>query len=766
MRPKTLWRAFKRKKRTRIILSAGLIGLIAGGIELGMPIEDLFVHGRAALRQYDAPQDIVVVAIDDKTLQEMNVSDVSRSTDAELTDKLLEKGARHIFFDRSYAFAEEPAEDIALVKSLERHRGKVSMGAVELSETGGAEDFRVFVPHERFRPYIEVVSLVGYTHPFKLSSSFPFRTDTPIGSVPSLSAALAGVETPSEGRFRPDYAIRASSIPTVSYVDVIRGNYPAGRFAETDVVVAPVASIYNDYHDLVGQGYLPGAYFHVLAAHTLRNQIPLNIGWLPIFLLAMSMIVLALRGGRAPGGQFVSGLVVVIIGLPFLLDFFAIEAHAFPALLASLVAGFRARTLQKVEEAGEVNSASGLPSLHALRSAKQPIAASLIALKVRNYASIVSSFAGSVEADLASELSRRIRIGDPEATVYHEGDTFFWWSERSNPLDLIEHLEGLHGIVQKGVRIEDTEIDLSFNCGIDIDGIEKPGNRVSNALKAVNSAVRDEEIVAIHESSGDDVQFEISLLSSLDSAIDAGDVWVAYQPKLDLATNRILSAEALVRWTHPERGPISPEKFIGIAEDYHRIDRITRFVLNEAVSAAAQFSRHEPEFSISVNVSAQLLRFVGLPEMVRTVLAEHDFPADRLVLEITETDRLDRSAKTVEMMHKLVEMGLRLSIDDFGTGNATIDYLRYLPASEVKIDKVFVQAMDTNEGDLLLVQSIIEMAHSLDRKVVAEGVETDRILDMLKLLDCDQAQGFQISRPIPFALMEGLIGSQSLSSTG
>ena len=207
---------------------------------------------------------------------------------------------------------------------------------------------------------------------------------------------------------------------------------------------------------------------------------------------------------------------------------------------------------------------------------------------------------------------------------------------------------------------------------------------------------------------------------------------------------------ALVRWTHPERGPISPEKFIRIAEEFHRIERITRFVVNEAVKSAVELDRLGHDLTISVNISAQLLRNPGLPGMIGDILAEHGLPSERLILEITETDRLDRSSRTFQMLQRLVKSGLRLSIDDFGTGNATIEYLRYLPASEVKIDKVFVQSMESSKDDLLLVQSIIEMAHSLDRTVVAEGVETAAALQMLNDMQCDVIQGYYLSRPVPF----------------
>jgi len=131
-------------------------------------------------------------------------------------------------------------------------------------------------------------------------------------------------------------------------------------------------------------------------------------------------------------------------------------------------------------------------------------------------------------------------------------------------------------------------------------------------------------------------------------------------------------------------------------------------------------------------------------------LVTHDFAPDRLILEITETDRFDKSKRTAEMMQVLVGTGVGISIDDFGTGNATIDYLRYLPASEVKIDKLFIAEIESNPDDQLLAQSIIEMAHSLGRRVVAEGVESAESLSLLRQLRCDEAQGYFVSRPIPF----------------
>ena len=328
---------------------------------------------------------------------------------------------------------------------------------------------------------------------------------------------------------------------------------------------------------------------------------------------------------------------------------------------------------------------------------------------------------------------------------------FLWISQLSSRVEVFENLEGLHQIVQNGIRISGFEIDLSFNCGVDSEVDMPVATRVANAMQAAEEAVRTDDLICHFDSVKREGRWEVSLMSSLDRAIDNGEVWVAYQPKLDLRSGAIRGAEALVRWTHPERGPISPEQFIGLAEEYHRIERITRFVLADAARASAALLRLGRDFTVSVNISAQLLRSSTLPRMIWDALEANGVRPERLILEITETDRLDRSSRTDDMIQTLVGSGLQLSIDDFGTGNATIDYLRYLPAAEVKIDKIFIQGIEESHKDLLLVRSIIAMAHSLDRRVVAEGVETQAILDRLREMNCDQVQGYYVSRPIRFA---------------
>jgi EAL domain-containing protein (putative c-di-GMP-specific phosphodiesterase class I) len=236
------------------------------------------------------------------------------------------------------------------------------------------------------------------------------------------------------------------------------------------------------------------------------------------------------------------------------------------------------------------------------------------------------------------------------------------------------------------------------------------------------------------------------LLSQLDEAIDQGQVWVAYQVQVDLSTNRLRGAEALARWTHPEKGPISPSEFITAAEQSDRIEKLTFFVLDKAVEAAAQINRDHGPFDMAVNLSARMLSDKTLPSQVRKVLTRHGLEPARLTLELTETAALASGTDTGTLF-ALRDLGVRISIDDYGTGLSTLEYLKKVPASEIKIDQSFVKSMRDHRSDLVMVQSTIALAHSLGRTVVAEGVETRELLDMLIAMKCEVAQGFIVGRP-------------------
>jgi EAL domain-containing protein (putative c-di-GMP-specific phosphodiesterase class I) len=187
-------------------------------------------------------------------------------------------------------------------------------------------------------------------------------------------------------------------------------------------------------------------------------------------------------------------------------------------------------------------------------------------------------------------------------------------------------------------------------------------------------------------------------------------------------------------------------EFISAAEQSNRIEKLTLFVMDQAVAAAKQMNKEHGRFDVAVNLSARMLGDKTLPAKVKAILTRHDLEPGRLTLELTETAALV-SAADIGSLFDLRDLGIGISIDDYGTGLSTLEYLKKIPASEIKIDQSFVKSMRDHRSDLVMVQSTIALAHSLGRTVVAEGVETSEILDMLVAMRCEVAQGFIIGRP-------------------
>jgi diguanylate cyclase len=241
----------------------------------------------------------------------------------------------------------------------------------------------------------------------------------------------------------------------------------------------------------------------------------------------------------------------------------------------------------------------------------------------------------------------------------------------------------------------------------------------------------------------------LTLMGQLRGAIERNELVLHYQPKIDLKSDCVTGVEALVRWRHPEFGMVPPVEFIAPAEQSGLIRPLTQWVLSQAVRDGQQLNSILP-LSMAINLSRRNLHDPGLPSQVVEILKENGFPARLLVLELTESTVMADPVRSGETLSLLSSLGARLSIDDFGTGYSSLASLRRLPVLELKIDRSFTKEMSAHEGDQIIVRSTIELAHNMGLTVVAEGVEDRETLDHLVALGCDAAQGYFISRPLPF----------------
>lgn len=242
----------------------------------------------------------------------------------------------------------------------------------------------------------------------------------------------------------------------------------------------------------------------------------------------------------------------------------------------------------------------------------------------------------------------------------------------------------------------------------------------------------------------------LSLLSDLRYALQNGELRLFLQPKVATATGQVVAAEALIRWRHPQRGLVPPMEFIPFAEQTGFVRQLTIWMFETAAQQWRSLQPTEGHLRIAINLSTRDLMDPDFPQRLSSIMQENDVSPAAFCLEITESAIMDDPQRAEATLYKLSEQGFKLSIDDFGTGFSSLAYLKRLPVNELKIDKSFVMAMDKDESDAKIVKSTIDLAHNLGLSVVAEGVENEVLLDKLRELLCDEAQGYFIAKPMPF----------------
>jgi EAL domain-containing protein (putative c-di-GMP-specific phosphodiesterase class I) len=219
--------------------------------------------------------------------------------------------------------------------------------------------------------------------------------------------------------------------------------------------------------------------------------------------------------------------------------------------------------------------------------------------------------------------------------------------------------------------------------------------------------------------------------------------------------------ECLARWHHHAHGPVAPEDFIAVAEHTGQLSRLTEVVLREGLRRCREWECAGRELPVAVNLSARTLLDPAFPAQVAELLQEYGVDPARLTLEITEEGVVSDPERPLAALHRLKELGVRLSVDDFGTGYSSLAFLRRLPVQEVKIDRAFVQGMVTDPGDLAIVRAVIDLSRHFGLSVVAEGVESERTLTLLEEVGCDIGQGFLFSRPLPYERLEAWYAAQT-----
>jgi diguanylate cyclase (GGDEF)-like protein/PAS domain S-box-containing protein len=395
----------------------------------------------------------------------------------------------------------------------------------------------------------------------------------------------------------------------------------------------------------------------------------------------------------------------------------------------------------------------------------RPVA--LLLMNLDRYREIRNTLGDDAADVIVGELARRIGnvLGEADRVARLKGDEFAAILPGADARLAQQVASAILKSLEWPVVVEKLPIELTISIGISVgpghgDSAELLLRRADTALEAARRSGSGSVVYAPERDPYD--PGALVLLGELRRAIEADELLLHYQPKVDLKSRTITGTEALVRWRHPKRGMLPPDRFIPLAEQGGLIKALTRWVMGNAVAQCRAWQRQGRELPVSVNLSARNLQDVRLLEDITGLLDTHSLPPHLLRLELTESTVMADPAHAVRVLGSLRDAGVAVAIDDFGTGYSSLAYLRRLPVSELKIDKSFVIGMAGREQeDAAIVRSTSDLGHILGLSVVAEGVEDERTLDLLGEIGCDAAQGYFIARPMPVAALEQWLGDSS-----
>ncbi len=389
------------------------------------------------------------------------------------------------------------------------------------------------------------------------------------------------------------------------------------------------------------------------------------------------------------------------------------------------------------------------------RSGERADTVAVLMIDVDGFKQINNTLGNGTGDEVLRETGRRLQsaVGDDALVARLGGDEYAVLCPRADGVTgalatAAEIQEGL----ESPVRVDHAALNVEASVGIAV--VERDGEDLDRLLQragaALARATAQRSRVEVYSEAHDSFDAtRLLLLGQVRTALRREEFELHYQPKIDLHSGRVSGAEALVRWRHRERGLLMPMTFMPLVEQTALIGPLTLKLVEEALAQAARWHRRGVELEIAVNLSARNLVDRELPSRVAALLARHEFPAEKLTLEVTESATMTDPERAVEVLGALRAIGAGISIDDFGTGNASIGYLASLPASEIKIDRTFVADVCADERAEAIVRSIVDFARDLRLRVVAEGIETRAVMERLIALGCDVGQGFLISRPLP-----------------
>ena len=763
----------RQAKRNQVKRLASVLFLVAATVALLLlgafePLEHRLTAMRANLLDRAPTGQVAIVEIDAKSLSEISTWPWSRRYHAEALTRLHSAGAAMVAFDVDFSSASEPAGDRAFADALRRAQPTIlPIFQQHASDQSSRDGIIKSQPAAIFQS-----AWVGGVNIFAgvdgVVREYPAATMIGGQIRPSIAVLLAENDDFGDRTFQPDWAIDARRIPRISFADVVAGRVPRQAIEGKRVLIGATAIELGDRYTVPRFGTVPGVVVQALAAESLLQGRALSRSGLLPTLIGIGLVALLLGAGQfkrfnrtfPPAAAVV--LVLLAIG-PLAIQArwpISVDSAAMLFCAAGCIAvrvGLEVR--RRVRQSALVDPETGLGNVRALRAALAGLenpTAILATAGIDRFEHIRNAIGTEALAELVREASARIENAVGQRIYRIAPDTLAWIEAGGESADG-GPAPDIAKLFREPVQTREGVVDIHLTIGMDREPV---GNsvlaKIERSLAAIGTARAAGENCHWYQGTDPIVRRQLSMMGELRRGMANGEVMVAYQPQLDLRSGRITHAEALVRWRHPVDGIIAPDRFIPLAESTGVIRELTEFVLRRAAADGVRLQTMDKQLRISVNVSAADIGGADFVDKVMEVMTSSDADPRALTLEVTESAIISSPETAIGVLTALRERGIQLAVDDYGTGQSTLSYLKQLPVNELKIDKSFVTSLCENESDRIMVRSTINLGHELGLRVVAEGVEDAQTLELLRSLGCDYAQGYFIGKAMSFEQLCGI----------
>ncbi|TXC69264.1 EAL domain-containing protein [Sphingorhabdus soli] len=749
-----LAKTLPRHWRLIIIIASVLLGPLVATTGLGVSPEQSLRSIRDSWRNRPVDGQLQIIEIDPKSIRALSRWPWPRGAHARLVDRLNSAGVRQIGFDVDFSSPSIEAQDKQFARSIARSRATVFLPTLRQSLDSTGTGVADSVPLPAFAKNALTASVNVTADDDGVMRQMALGQDTAGKPRPSLAAQLAGRSGNSDMTFPIDYGIDLVSIPRHSFIDVIEGRVPAKVLAGKDVIVGATAIELGDRYPVPRFGVVPGVYVQAMATETLRRGIPTTLSfWVAVILILPALIGVVYLQTTIRIVSLVAFSATSIFLLALASEsWWSLTASIIPALVVLMfgaIATVAANRLRRTFKASLHDSATGLPNTRAWLRADKAASAAIV-LTLPKYDAIVSLLGETDVALFIKRLLERLAPALDDATVYRINDRSIGWElGECDFSQLTQKMASLDRQLLHPIEFTGHQLDVQTGIGVAVIDARGKSAAITGALGAAGYAAQRGLKWHLNDGENRDAdERELTLLGELDVALAQEEIFVVYQPKLALESDTIVSAEALVRWNHPTRGILSPGMFVEAAENNGRIIELTLYVLNVVLRDLVVLANSAIHISAAVNISAKLLGDSDFLGRALTMIEASGVPPSQLIFEITESAAILAPADALTSIARLRDKGVAISLDDYGTGQSSLAYLKKFQVDELKIDASFVRNVHCDGKDRILVRSTIELAHEMGIKVVGEGVEDIDCLEMLRTLKCDIVQGYLISQPL------------------